>query len=346
MCIREEREYNMDLDKILETCKDNIIISDMFTKANQVINNMGHNNIACFVSGGADSDVMIDAITKIDFDRKVKFIWFNTGLEYQATKNHLDYLENRYNVEIIRERALKPIPMCVKEYGQPFLSKFVSENIRRLQKYNFKWEDKSYEELCEEYPKCNSAIQWWCNARDTGDFGFSFLNIDYNKYLKEFLIENPPTFKVSNLCCDWAKKKVSKHYVKANKVDCILLGVRKAEGGIRQSAFKQCYETDQHGIANYRPLLWFTNMDKHLYNLKYDIVNSECYTKWGFTRTGCCGCPYAPKFMAELKTMQKYEPQMYKAVNNIFKDSYEYTKKYREFCVRKKNEAKGQILLF
>ena len=30
--------------------------------------------------------------------------------------------------------------------------------------------------------------------------------------------------------------------------------------------------------------------------------------------------------------MKKYEPKLYKAVNNIFKDSYEYTRKYREFC--------------
>ena len=94
----------MELDNILETCRDNIVISDMFTKADQVINKMEHNNIACFVSGGADSDIMIDAIRKVDYDKKVKFVWFNTGLEYQATKSHLEYLENRYDVEIIRER--------------------------------------------------------------------------------------------------------------------------------------------------------------------------------------------------------------------------------------------------
>ena len=45
----------------------------------------------------------------------------------------------------------------------------------------------------------------------------------------------------------------------------------------------------------------------------------------------CSGCPYGRDFEEELKIIEKYEPKLYKAVNNIFKDSYEYTRKYREF---------------
>ena len=29
--------------------------------------------------------------------------------------------------------------------------------------------------------------------------------------------------------------------------------------------------------------------------------------------------------------LDKHEPKLYKAVNNVFKDSYDYTKKYKEF---------------
>ena len=29
--------------------------------------------------------------------------------------------------------------------------------------------------------------------------------------------------------------------------------------------------------------------------------------------------------------LEEYEPKLYKAINNVFKDSYEYTKKYYEF---------------
>ena len=40
----------------------------------------------------------------------------------------------------------------------------------------------------------------------------------------------------------------------------------------------------------------------------------------------------------DLEKVEQYEPNMYKAVCNIFKDSYEYTKKYKEFAedMRKK----------
>ena len=40
----------------------------------------------------------------------------------------------------------------------------VSEWIERLQRHNFQWEDKSFDELYKEYPKCKVALQWWCNC--------------------------------------------------------------------------------------------------------------------------------------------------------------------------------------
>ena len=48
-------------------------------------------------------------------------------------------------------------------------------------------------------------------------------------------------------------------------------------------------------------------------------------------RTGCAGCPYGKDFEFELEVIKKYEPKLYNAVNNIFGDSYEYTRKYLEF---------------
>ena len=36
--------------------------------------------------------------------------------------------------------------------------------------------------------------------------------------------------------------------------------------------------------------------------------------------------------------MKKYEPNLYIAVNNIFADSYEYTRQYRVFVDEKRRE--------
>ena len=168
--------------------QDDITIVDSFVKANSVINSPLYDTILCSISGGSDSDVMLDLIHRVDLNKKVKYVWFNTGLEYQATKDHLEYLEKKYNITIERERAIKPIPLTCKEYGQPFLNKHVSEMIYRLQKHGFKWEDKPLDELLKQYPKCKSALRWWTNDKPIKSNDHSMFNINYNKYLKEFMI--------------------------------------------------------------------------------------------------------------------------------------------------------------
>ena len=53
---------------------------------------------------------------------------------------------------------------------------------------------------------------------------------------------------------------------------------------------------------------------------------------YGLKRTGCAGCPFGRDFEFELQVIEKYEPKLFKAVNNIFGQSYEYTRAYRSFC--------------
>lgn len=327
--------------------KDDITIVDSFAKADSVINNPRYKSILCSVSGGSDSDIMLDLIYRVDLSKKVKYIWFNTGIEYQATKDHLDYLEEKYDIEIIRERAIKPIPSTCREYGQPFLSKFVSEQISRLQRYNFTWEDKPYNELVKMYPKCKSAIKWFSNqyTKENNFEKVSRFDIGYNKYLREFLIDNPPTFKISSKCCTYAKKNVSKYLIKKYNAELMIIGVRQAEGGIRATAYKNCISLNNDKEDYYRPIFWYKNDTKERFEKKFDIKHSECYSKYGFTRTGCCCCPYGKELEEELKTTKIYEPKLYKAVCNIFKDSYNYTRMYKEFAqLMKLKEGKSQII--
>ena len=107
----------------------------------------------------------MDLIIRVGGKEKTTFVFFDTGLEYSATKEHLDFLERKYDVEIIREKALKPIPISIQEYGAPFWSKYASDMIYRLQYNNFNWENKSFDELIQVYPKCTTALKWWCNIK-------------------------------------------------------------------------------------------------------------------------------------------------------------------------------------
>ena len=306
--------------------KNSVIINNM-VKAYAKINSF-YKKIACAISGGADSDVMLDLCYKADKDGKVEYVWFDTGLEYQATKDHLKYLEEKYGIEIIRCKAIKPIPLTCREYGQPFLSKRVADYISRLQKHNFDFKDGNFEYLCNKYPKCKGALKWWCNMWGEG----SSFNIQRNKWLKEFLIEYPPTFKISHKCCTYAKKGVISKYIKENNCDLNIVGVRKAEGGARATAYKSCFDNGDDGCDNYRPLFWYKDSDKKEYEDNYNVTHSKCYTEYGLKRTGCAGCPFGRDFEQELEIIEKYEPKLFKAVNNIFGDSYAYTRKYKKFC--------------
>lgn len=318
--------------------QDDITIVDSFVKANSVINSPLYETILCSISGGSDSDVMLDLIHRVDLNKKVKYVWFNTGLEYQATKDHLDYLEQKYNIKIERERAIKPIPTTCREYGQPFLNKHVSDMLYRLQKHGFKWENGTLDELLKKYPNCKSALQWWCNAN-------TVLNISRNRFLKEFIIANPPNFKISSKCCDYAKKNASKRVIKNYKCDLVIVGIRRAEGGLRSIKYKNCYSIKENQVDDYRPLFWYKDDTKERYEKKFDIKHSECYTKYGFKRTGCSCCPYARDLEDELEVTRIYEPNLYKAVNKVFKESYNYTRKYREYVqVMKLKEDKTQLV--
>lgn len=289
----------------------------------------------CSVSGGSDSDIVTDIIATLDDEKKVTYVFFDTGLEFQATKDHLKYLEDKYGITIVIRKAVKPIPTCCREYGVPFLSKQVSEWISRLQKHNFKWEDKPFDDLLKEYPNCKAALKWWCN--EYGDK--SKFNISYNTYLKEFMVANPPTFKVSNKCCHYAKKLVAQKFKDENDFDLSITGVRKAEGGARSSAYKTCFTPgNEKTIDEYRPIFWYKQDTKAEYKEQYNITYSDCYEVWGLPRTGCSGCPYARDFEYELEAVKKHEPKLYKALNKVFGESYEYTRKYREFQRKMKNE--------
>ncbi len=325
--------------KLLEKTKENFVIFDSVQKADGLINSDKYSSIICSVSGGSDSDVLLDLCTRIDRKHRIKYVFFDTGIEYRATKEHIKFLEQKYGIEILVKRPQKPIPICCREYGQPFLSKQVSEWISRLQRHNFKWEDKSFKKLCKEYPDCKAALRWWCNEWGEKKNGnTSSYNIKYNKYLKEFMIENPPKFRISNRCCTFAKKHVAHRAIKEFDADLSIIGVRKSEGGARATAYKNCFSSKNDDADQYRMIFWYKNEDKEFYNDLFNIENSRCYTEYGLQRTGCAGCPYGRNFEKELEIIKEYEPKLYKAVCSIFKESYEYTRQYKEYVARKMQE--------
>lgn len=340
-----------------------------FLKTWNIVNCQLYKRVVCSISGGSDSDVLLDIISKCDIAKKVSYLFVDTGLEYQATRDHLSYLEERYGVSINRIRGV-PVVKAVKDHGQPFLSKQVSCNIERLQSRGFQWEDEPLPVLVRRYcdmpddetaawlekhrkngvtsvgrgknawvylPECGwargvvSALMWWCNAKGAG----SRFNIDRWRGLKQFLIAHPPSFQISDRCCSLAKKSAVNRFVRDGQFDLSLSGVRVAEGGARSTAYRSCYTHGTSRTDSHRPLQWYSNADKAAYCESFGIVHSLCYEgraySYGLTRTGCCGCPFSQNLEAELEACRRYEPRLLAALYGTFGESYEYTRLYYEF---------------
>ena len=314
---------------LLDGAPGNLTILDALGKCLQLVRN--HEKIMVAISGGADSDIMADLFVRCGGRDKVTFIFYNTGLEYEATKRQLRFLEEKYGVKIEVIQPIKPIPLCVREHGVPFWSKYVSEMIMRLQRHGFQWEDEPFDVLYAKYPRCRTGLRWWCNDWQTENGSPSRLNIEWVRGLKEFLIAHPPSFKISPKCCHYAKKEPAKKYAAAGAFDMEAYGVRKAEGGQRAVGHSTCFSASLAGADQYRPLFWFTDADKAEYDAHYGVEHSDCYKVWGMKRTGCAGCPFGKEFEQELALAEKYEPKFHRAMLKVFGVSYDYTRQFLEF---------------
>jgi len=263
---------------------------------------------------------MLDLIELVKPEaQRIKYVFFDTGLEWDATHAQIVRVQKRYKIDIEPRKAREPIPIVCKRFGVPFLDKTISAKLRILQNQGFDFNEAGHglEHL--------KIYEWW-TERKTGQFA---LKPD----VKAFLINNPPSFGISDQCCDYAKKYPAQDFYKEYKPDLDIQGVRKKEGGPRASAYKNCFTKDE-AFDRYRPLFFWTDKDKQLYKKWRKIRYSDCYEKWGFQRTGCVGCPCSIKAVKDLESAKAYEPNKVKAAYAIFGASYEYRAQYERFRAR------------
>lgn len=318
----------------------------------------------CSYSGGSDSDILIDMIERARgiFPNlpPVKYVFFNTGLEMDATKDHVKEVADKYGVEIEEVRPEINIVKATREHGQPFVSKIMSAGLEGWQKKGLplsiadeyaQADDKAAKraELKERYPKCETTINFLCCCNSKGEPRPNIqLVINSSKYMLDFIREYPPDFQISAKCCDYCKKQVA-HGVQ-KEYDMIITGERQAEGGMRSvPKSEQWYETNtmcfyeqSDGKRRFRPLYYVTDKDKAWYKDYYGIRYSDAYEVYGLTRTGCCGCPISYKAVDDLEKIRPYEPNVVKAAWNIFGDSYRYRQQYVEYKEKRKAEDKAK----
>ena len=319
-----------------------------------------HPNAMCSYSGGSDSDIMmhmIETARKIFNLPPIKYYFFETGLEMEATRRHVRETAELYGVEIQTVRPKKNIVQATREYGQPFVSKIMSAGLEAVQKKNIplsiadeynQAEDKEAKrkELKERYPGCEQAINFLCCCNSAGEPRPNIqLVINSSKYMLDFIKENPIPFRISNHCCDICKKQPA-HAIE-KQFDMVITGERRDEGGMRSvprsDSSTMCFTETAAGKFRLRPLYYVSDADKQWYKDYYGIRYSDAYEVYGLKRTGCCGCAISARAVADLELIRPYEPNVVKAAWAIFGDSYRYRAKYNEYKAMRREQEKARM---
>ena len=318
-------------------------------------------NAICSYSGGSDSDIMLDLIErtrKIFNLPPIKYVFFNTGLEMEATKRHVKETAKKYGVEIEEVRPKINIVKASREYGIPFMSKHFSQRLSDYQKKDVpmsiideyeKAEDKAvaFQNFVIRYPKSKRLINFLLNTDKNGVQHFNQLGFQSKKYLREYMEKYPPDFQISAKCCDYCKKQPA-HNVQKD-YEMIITGERRDEGGMRSVPRKDCttmcFTETSNGQYRLRPLYYVSDEDKAWYKEHFKIKYSDAYEVYGLTRTGCCGCPISYKAIEDLELITERtacvlcEPVQGEAGVRPPKDGYLQ-------ALRKRCDEVGALLIF
>lgn len=258
-----------------------------------------HNSVCVGVSGGSDSNIIVHIVATYfrSFLPRIHFAFNNTGLEYSATKRHLDFMENRYGIKIDRIRGESVVSVVHRE-GFPILSKEFSQTVNGVSR----------------------GVPSLVRKLDRNGTSYAFS--PKQKALADYLITN--RIMVSDKCCNLSKKKPFHDYMKEHKCDLHVSGERRCEGGIRATRYTSCFQEGKSGkIDKFIPLYYWNDDTKQWYKEHERIIYSDCYEIWGMKRTGCVGCPFNSRIGDDLKRIKQYEPLMFKACMSVFGQSYE-----------------------
>ena len=271
----------------------------------------------CYVSfsGGKDSTVLLALIKLCEEvytipEGAIPAVFSNTGIELGVTVDFVKWVKENYyhNVQIIRPPV--SFDWVIKNKGKPLKSKLRSKDLQ----------------------------QWHCGKRShallllllRGQYGndhFAAKHLIADKDIH--MIHDKFSIKPSASCCDYMKKKPFANYAKDTGMLGTMQGVRVEEGGARDSAYnarikkggKPCTWVKK-GIINKAPLIDWTSADIEEFIKAYNVPLSDAYTKYGFLRTGCMGCPYSRSIANDLQYLYYHEPNRYKASMHWLKDVY------------------------
>ena len=80
----------MELYEILKNAPDDKTIMDSIVITHSKLQR--YDKIFCSISGGSDSDILIDLIEKCENENNITYSFLDTSFEFKSTKEHLNDL--------------------------------------------------------------------------------------------------------------------------------------------------------------------------------------------------------------------------------------------------------------
>ena len=292
------------------------MIDEKVTIACHRIEELWHeSNGKCFISfsGGKDSTVLL-ALIKLCQDLctigDVPAVFSNTGIEMGVTVDFVKWVRENYYSNVVMIRPEHPFSWVLENEGKPIKSKLRAKDLH----------------------------QWHCGKRSDkllllllrGQYGndhFASKHVLADKDMH--MVSDDFPIKPSSKCCDWLKKKPFEKYSKDNDMNGCYQGIRISEGGAREQNYMARLKNGgrpctwmKHGVIQKAPIIDWTDEDVEEFIEKFNVPLSRAYTEFGFTRTGCCACPFAKDIGNNLEYLFNHEPNRYKAMMFWLKDVY------------------------
>lgn len=274
----------------------------------------------CYVSfsGGKDSTVIL-AIIKMCEDiytipkDSIPAVFANTGIEMGVTVDFVKWVKENWYTKLEIVRPEKSFDWVLKNKGKPIKSKVRAEFLHRYHSGNHS--DSVMQNLVYGITRSGFPAQ----KTKLADKDMHMLHDDFPIH-------------ASPACCDYLKKKPFKAYSKQHGAKGYAVGIRASEGGARamnakSRAMKNGEQqkpctTISGGYIKKAPIIDWDEETVNAFVEKYNVPLSRAYTEFGFQRTGCMACPFAPDVDANLKYLCYHEPNRYKAAMHWLKDVY------------------------
>lgn len=253
------------------------------TRIRDWISHYGTGGVYVAFSGGKDSTVLVDIITKMGYI-DIPLVYVDTGLEIPETKNFV----KTYGKRVIWIKPKLNFKQVIEKYGYPFFSK---ENAQKIY----------------ECSRTKSQKLWDKRMGLYGETG------SIPKRFRFCIINNPNNYKISHMCCNIMKKNPSHKYTK-DTGRVAITGQMAEESRIRlQQWVKNGCNGFDLKIPTSNPMSFWTEQDVLLYIKLNNLSISSAYgeilqetqgelsiertdnprlytTKW--KRTGCMFCMF------------------------------------------------------